>query len=68
MADSNPGREPARGSGRRAPAGTPTWVKVFALIAIVVLVVFVISLLAGVRHGPGLHAMPSGAARTLWVA
>jgi hypothetical protein len=59
-------RGPARPSGGRAPTGTPTWVKVFALIAITVLVVFVISLLAGVRHGPGLHVMPSGAARTLW--
>jgi hypothetical protein len=37
--------------------GTPRWVKVFSIIAIVVVVLFVIMLLTG--HGPGRHA-PSG--------
>ncbi len=48
-------REPGHGSTR----GTPRWVKAFGIIALVLVVLFVISLLAGVRHGPGLHA-PSG--------
>ena len=48
-------REPDPGS----PPRTPRWVKVFGIIALVVVLLFVISLLAGVRHGPGLHT-PSG--------
>jgi ABC-type transporter Mla subunit MlaD len=47
--------EPGRGSTR----GTPRWVKVFGIIALVLVMLFIISLLAGVRHGPGLHT-PSG--------
>ena len=47
--------EPGHGSMR----GTPRWVKVFGIIALVLVLLFVISLLAGVRHGPGLHT-PSG--------
>jgi len=47
--------EPGHGSTR----GTPRWVKVFGIIALVLVLLFVISLLAGVRHGPGLHS-PSG--------
>ena len=47
---------PDRGSAPR----TPRWVKVFGIIALVVVLVFVISLLAGVRHGPGLHTPSSG--------
>ena len=43
----------------RSTRGTPRWVKVFGIIALVLVLLFVISLLAGVRHGPGLHA-PSG--------
>ena len=37
--------------------GTPRWVKVFAIIAIAVVVLLVIMLLTG--HGPGRHT-PSG--------
>ena len=48
-------REPGPGS----TPGTPRWVKVFGIIALVLVLVFVISLLAGVRHGPGMHT-PSG--------
>jgi hypothetical protein len=39
--------------------GTPRWVKVLGIIALVVVLLFVISLLTGVRHGPGLHTPPS---------
>jgi hypothetical protein len=47
------------GSDRGSPPSTPRWVKVFGIIALVLVLLFVISLLAGVRHGPGLHT-PSG--------
>jgi ABC-type transporter Mla subunit MlaD len=47
--------EPGHGSTR----GTPRWVKLFGIIALVLVLLFAISLLAGVRHGPGLHT-PSG--------
>lgn len=47
------------GSERSTPRGTPRWVKVFGIITLVLVLLFVISLLAGVRHGPGLHT-PSG--------
>ena len=45
---------------RESPPGTPRWVKIAGIIALVVVVLFVISLLAGVRHGPGLHTPSSG--------
>jgi hypothetical protein len=44
---------------RESPPGMPRWVKVFGIIVIVLVLLFVISLLAGVRHGPGMHT-PSG--------
>ena len=47
--------EPGHGSTH----GTPRWVKVLGIITLVLALLFVISLLAGVRHGPGLHT-PSG--------
>jgi ABC-type transporter Mla subunit MlaD len=38
-------------------AGTPRWVKVFGIIALVVLVLVVVMLIAGRGgHGPGRHA------------
>jgi hypothetical protein len=37
----------------------PRWVKVFGIVAAVVILLFVIMLLAGGNHGPGRH-MPSG--------
>jgi hypothetical protein len=48
--------------------GTPTWVKVLALIAIVVVVAFIVSLLAGVQHGPALHEPSSGTVCTVAAA
>jgi len=51
--------EPERETTTSTPPRTPRWVKVFGIIALVVALLFVISLLAGVRHGPGLHT-PSG--------
>lgn len=43
-------------------AGTPRWVKVFGVIALVVVLLFVILLLTrgpGGGHGPGRHMAPS---------
>ena len=35
--------------------GTPRWVKVFGIIALVVLLLFIIMLLTRGSHGPGRH-------------
>ena len=43
------------GPDRKATSGPPRWVKVFGIIAVVVLVLFVILLLAG-GHNPGRHS------------
>jgi hypothetical protein len=45
-------------------AGMPRWVKVCALIAAVVAVLFVVLMLTGGpgAHGPGRHAPPAGSA------
>lgn len=53
--------------GHGSTSGTPRWVKVFGLIALALILLFVISLAAGVRHGPGLHT-PSGDAGVPYVA
>ena len=37
----------------------PRWVKVFIVIGIVLVLGFLVSLIAGVDHGPGLHT-PAG--------
>jgi hypothetical protein len=35
--------------------GMPLWVKVFLVVAIVLAVALLVTRLAGVEHGPGLH-------------
>ena len=52
---------PDRGSTASTPPSTPRWVKVFAIIVIVLVLLIGIMLLTGVggEHGPGRH-MPSG--------
>jgi hypothetical protein len=40
---------------RASPPGTPRWVKLFAIIAAVVVVAIVILALAGGEHGPSRH-------------
>jgi hypothetical protein len=44
------------------PAGTPTWVKVFGIITLVVIALIVVLLVAGRGggHGPGRHIGDSG--------
>jgi hypothetical protein len=41
------------------PPGTPRWVKVFGIIVIVVVLLFVAMMVIGGEHGPGRHS-PSG--------
>jgi hypothetical protein len=44
------------GSADRGPtAGTPRWVKVSGIIALVVVLLLLVLLLAGGAHGPGRH-------------
>jgi len=61
MADppSNPDADDAVAVDREPTTSTPRWVKVFGVIALVLLLLFVIALLAG-GHGPGRHTLPSG--------
>jgi ABC-type transporter Mla subunit MlaD len=50
--------EPDRG----ATTGMPRWVKVFGIVGLVVIVLFVILLLTGRGdHGPSRHAAPAAA-------
>ena len=48
---------------RRSPIGTPRWVKVFGIIALVLVLLLGILLLTGIAgdHGPGRH-LPTGRA------
>ncbi len=47
------------GPDRESPPRTPRWVKVFGIIALVLALLFVVSLLTGGNHGPGRHLPPS---------
>ncbi len=59
MVDPPPYTDTGVGPGREYP-GTPRWVKVSGIIALVlVLLVVVMLLFGGGNHGPGRH-MPSG--------
>ena len=65
MADPPPypdtGVEPDRGS----TTGTPRWVKVFGIIALVAVVLFlVVMLIGGGEHGPGRHMSAGGSDTT----
>lgn len=52
------------GPDRALTTGTPRWVKVFGLIALVVIVLFVVVMLVGGgEHGPGRHS-PGGGSDT----
>jgi hypothetical protein len=45
---------------RGATIGMPRWVKVFLIVAVLVVLVFVILLLTGGGHGPGRHMSTGG--------
>lgn len=38
-----------------APPGTPRWVKVSAIAAVVLVLILIVMMLAGGEHGPGRH-------------
>jgi hypothetical protein len=59
MADPSPYRDTDDDTGRPA-TGMPRWVKVFLIIAIVLILGFIITRILGVQHGPGLHTPPGG--------
>ena len=48
----------------RESTSTPRWVKVFGVVAIILVLLFVVIVITGIggRHGPGRH-IPSGDAR-----
>ncbi len=43
------------GSGPESTTGAPRWVKVFGIIAVVLVLIVVVALLTGGSHGPGRH-------------
>jgi hypothetical protein len=50
------------GPDREPPSGTPRWVKVFGIIALIVVLLFLILMLTrgpGGRHGPARHTRSS---------
>ena len=65
MADPTPSPEAGDGIGvapeGASPPGTPRWVKVVGLVAIVVVLLMVVALLAGGGHGPGRHSSTGAA-------
>jgi hypothetical protein len=57
-ADPDTGDDTDVGPYREPPAGTPRWVKIFGLVALVVIVLFVVVLLiGGGEHGPSRHSL-----------
>lgn len=53
---------PETAPGREPSTGTPRWVKVFGIVALVLIALFVILQLLGVggSHGPSRHSQPAG--------
>ena len=47
-----------------SPTGTPRWVKAFAVIAVVLVVLVAVMLLSGGRHGPSRHTSADAAGHT----
>lgn len=65
--DADSGEDAAPESRHQLTTGTPSWVKVFGVVALVLVLVLVIGLITGLAgpggHGPSRHA-PSGEADT----
>ena len=53
--DSN-GDDTGAGPDRGSTTSTPRWVRVFGIIVIVLVLLFVVQILIGGGHGPGAHA------------
>ena len=56
--DPDTGNETPPGPDLDSADGTPLWVKVFGIVALVFIVLLVVLLLTG-GHGPGRHTMPA---------
>jgi hypothetical protein len=56
------GDDTGAGPGREATPGTPRWVKVFAILVLVLVLLFVILKVTGLggEHGPGRHTGDGG--------
>lgn len=61
--------QPSPGLDDRATSGTPRWVKVFGIIALVVVVLLIILQLTGVAgdHSPGRHNLSSSHMSTVGI-
>jgi hypothetical protein len=44
-----------------SPMGMPRWVKAFVIVGLVIVLLVVVTLLLGIKHGPGRHTLPSRA-------
>jgi hypothetical protein len=65
--DSDPTDDTASGRGSEATEGAPRWVKVFGVIGVLLIVLFVILLLTG-GHGPQRHMLPAAAGESVTAA
>lgn len=54
-----------RSRGHTPPIGMPRWVKVFAVVGIILVVLLLVGLLAGGNHGPGRHIGDAGSGSAL---
>lgn len=43
--------------GPEVPPRTPPWVKVFGIIALVLILAVAVQFMLGIRHGPGMHSL-----------
>jgi hypothetical protein len=66
MADSTASSDSGAASDGPSRPGAPLWVKIFAVIAVVAVIMVAVMLLAGGDHGPGRHSSgdAGGPART----
>ncbi len=59
--DGDTGEGAGVGSDRGSSAGTPRWVKAFAIVALVLVLLFVVlQVVGGGGHSPGRHAVVGG--------
>lgn len=62
MSASSTGRQSEQGA---SPTGMPRWVKIFLIVAAVLVVLLVVGMLiGGGQHGPGRHSSPSAGLET----